>query len=145
MNPKDFIKGLFTDFFIVFTLVTIATGVLGLTLDSDRTFGYDAYFSPLLFSVLSMLPSVVMYSKRELTIRQMLFRKLLQLLLIEFLLLGFTAIIGYCQLGVLFPQGIAILLIYYAVAGISWLLDLKSSRELNKELAEYQSKKEISF
>lgn len=141
MNPKDFLKSLFTSFFIVVTLVTIAMAVLGLTLEPDRTFGYEAYFFPPFYSALSMLPAVVMYSKKELTIRQIVFRKLLQLVLIEFLLLGFMMMNGFRDFRVLIIQAIAILFITLAVAAISWLLDLKSARELNKDLAEYQKTK----
>ena len=141
MNPKDFLKSFFTSFFIVVTLVTLAMAILGLTFEPDRTFGYEAYFFPLFYGAFSMLPSIIMYSRKELTIRQMVFRKLLQLVLIEFLLLGFMYINGFRDFLVLFSQAIVILLIALAVTGISWLLDLKSARELNKELEEYQKAK----
>ncbi len=141
MNPKDFLKSLFTNFFIVVTLVTLAMAILGLTFEPDRTFGYEAYFFPLFYSALSMLPSIVMYSKKELTIRQMFFRELLQLSLIELLLLGLMFIAGYREFRLLISQAIAILLISLAVKGISWLLDVKKARELNKELEEYQRTK----
>jgi hypothetical protein len=141
MNPKDFIKSLFTSFFIVVTLVTIAMGLLGLTFEADRTFGYEAFFFPLFYSVLGMLPAIIMYSKKELTIRQMIFRKLLQLALIEFLLLGFMMINGFSEIRLLVTQAIVILLISLSVTGISWLLDIKNARELNKDLVEYQNAK----
>ncbi len=141
MNPKDFLKSLFTNFFIVVTLVTIAMGILGLTFDADRTFGYEAYFFPLFYSILSMLPAIVMYTKKELSIRKTLLRKLLQLALIEFLLLGFMIMNGFHEIRLLVTQAIVILLITLSVTGISWLLDIKSARELNKDLVEYQNAK----
>ncbi len=141
MNPKDFLKSLFTSFFIVVTLVTLAMAILGLIFEPDRTFGYDAFFSPLFYGALSMLPSIVMYSRKELSIRQMFFRKLIQLVLIELLLLGFMFMHGYHEFRLLFPQAVAILFITLSVSVISWLLDVKNARELNKELVQYQKSK----
>lgn len=140
MNYKDFLKSLLMSFFIVVTLVNIAMAVLGLMLDPNRTFSYEAFFSPLLYGVLSLLPSAVTYSRKELSIRQMFVRKLLQFGLIETLLITFMIANGIREIRLLVPLAVTILFVSLAVMGLLWLLDLRSAKELNQELAEYQNR-----
>ncbi len=141
MKLKEYIKNLLMNFFIVVTLVNVAMAVLGLIYDADRTFSYEAYFSPLIYGFLSMLPSAVLYSKKELSTRQMFIRTLLQITMIEIFLLGFMIANGISEPRLLFPLAVAILLVSFAVLGIQWLLDTRSAKDLNQRLAEYQNSK----
>jgi hypothetical protein len=78
---KDRIKEIAESYFISVTLINIAIYATGMIFRPEQKFGYEAFLSPLLFGLLTVLPTVIMYSPKELTIRQLLFRKAIQLLL----------------------------------------------------------------
>ena len=84
-----------------------------------------------------------MYQKKELTVKQHIFRELLQLISIEIILISLG-------LGVksLEPENIAltasfalsVLIIYVLVYVIAWLLDLNSAKQINTDLKSFQSR-----
>ena len=87
MHGKEFILACLRSFFAIVTLVNVAVFVLGFTMDPERLFGYEVFLMPLIYGALGILPNIVMYSKRELKIRELLVRKAIQLVLIEGLVL----------------------------------------------------------
>lgn len=130
-----FLKKCLMQFFIITTCVTVAMGVLGLTLDPFAQFGYEAFFSPVIFGFISTLPSVVTYSSRELSVREVLARDILHVILLEFLLIVFgmwTKLLHSAAEMLTF--GVTVLLVYAAVTLISWLLDHREANEINKRL-----------
>ena len=85
---KSKLVDMMMSFSICTACITILEGIIGMIFFPQLTFGYEAFFSPPLFGFLSVLFSIVNYSKKELSIRQVLFRRFLHLLLIEGLVLG---------------------------------------------------------
>ena len=138
MIDKTFPKKLLTHYFVIVTLICLAMGIMGLLFDGERTFGYEAFFSPLILGAVSLLPAMVTYSSKELTFRQMMFRKLLQLLLIEVLLMILVFTNGAEDRAVMIAFAVAVGLVYLGVNGIMWILDNQNAKELNAELAHYQ-------
>ena len=87
-----------------------------------------------------------MYSRRELSIKEVLIRKFIQLLLIELLVNGI--ILGEDMLqpeytDMLKTVSICVVLVYVFANIISWILDSVSARTLTRELAEFQEKYDI--
>ena len=78
---KDRIKEIANSYFISVTLINAAIFATGMIFRPEQTFGYDAYLSPLILGFLTLIPTLITYSSKELTIRQLLFRKAIQLLL----------------------------------------------------------------
>ena len=68
----------------------------------------------------------------------MMFRKLLQLLLIEVLLMILVFTNGLEDRAVMIAFAVAVGLVYLGVNGIMWILDNQNAKELNAELAHYQ-------
>lgn len=138
MDKKSFFKKTIMSFFIVVTFINAAMLVLGLLFEPESRLGYEAFMFPLLFGVLSMLPSLLMYAKYELSKKQMLLRKLLQLILLEFILLFLLSLNGERSIGVLVSVGISVLFIAVLVHLVLWMLDVKEARILTLELERYQ-------
>lgn len=139
MNFNDFLKKRLMDFFIIVTCITAVIGIVGLIYEPNRQFGYEAYFSPLLFGAISIIPSLVKYSKNELTVKEMIFRNVLQLVILECLIL----ITGY-SLGimkdknVLISVALSVVIVYIVVNLISWFIDSKTAAALNEKLKSFQ-------
>jgi len=129
------------EYFIITTCVTAAIAVLGQSLDPTAEFGYEAYFSPLIFGLVSLVPSFVTYSRRELSFRQTIVRKVFHVIVLEAMLIAFgfwTGILHNPAEASFFC--LAVFVVYIAVNLISWLLDKKEARELNRTLKSLQGR-----
>jgi hypothetical protein len=138
MSKKDFAKKMLMKFFIIVTLINVAMFVLGLLYDKDKSFGYEAFIVPIIYGILSILPMLVTYSNRELSVRTMIFRKILQLILLELSVISFVMLNGIFEMEVILPLAISILTIAIIVYIISWILDNNEAQRLNLKLEEYQ-------
>ncbi|HMM30484.1 MAG TPA: DUF3021 family protein [Clostridia bacterium] len=130
------------EYFIITTCVTAAIGILGLSLDPTAKLGYEAYFSPLIFGLVSLVPSFITYSRKELSFRQALVRKALHVIVLEVMLLafGFWAGILHGATDASF-FGVTVFLVYLAVNFISWQIDKKDASEINKTLKLLQGRR----
>jgi hypothetical protein len=52
-------------FFVSVVCICAAMAFIGLSYESDARFGYEAFFSPLLFGAAASLPLLVKYSKKN--------------------------------------------------------------------------------
>ena len=141
MSFKTFLKKCLLEFFIITTCVTAAIAILGLTLDSAAKFGYESFFSPLIFGLISLLPSFVTYSRKELSFRQTLIRKVLHITVLESMLIGFGFWAGILHDAVgtsLFA--LTVFIVYLTVNLISGKLDQKDASEINKTLKSLQGR-----
>ena len=142
MSPRTFLKECLMQFFIITTFVNVASAIVGPVLMPGKTFGFAAFWSPLFAGLLGTLPSAVLYSKKELTLRQTILRKVLHVLLLEFisLLVGWlNGNISYAGSFVLFA--LMVLAIYAAVTLFSFLLESREAKKKKKKKKNLQNRK----
>lgn len=138
---EDFLKKSLMKFFIIVTCITVVIGILGLIYEPNRRFGYEAYFSPLIFGVIGIIPSIVTYSKVELTFKQMVFRKILQLIILESLVLLFGHLFGILKENMIISVALSVLFVFLIVHFITWIIDCKTADKLNENLKAFQKKR----
>ena len=141
MQGKEFWIDFVRTFFMVTTLITMVFLVVGPILVPEQTFGYQVFSEPLVYALVGTVPNLVMYSKRELKVKELLLRKVLQLLLIE-AGVTFVALYGAGEYWRQ-PHMIATLLgsifvVYVLATLISWIGNMMSAKALDRELAEFQ-------
>lgn len=139
MNEKSKLSELIMSFCICTTGITILEGVLGMLLYPDEMITYKAFFSPPLFALFSVLLGVVTWSKKELSVKQVLIRQLLHLVLIEVMVFGTNYLAGYVfplTISLILAVGIAV--VFVAVYVILWLLDRRSAMLFNAKLKQYK-------
>ena len=146
MSFKSFLKSICSTYFIIVTLVNLATFVMGSIYRPEERFGYDAFLVPLLYAFLGVLPICVMYSKKELTLVQVLIRKLLQLILLEGLLIGF--VFGYGEFSKdntvqMISFAVTVLVVFLLVHVISFVLDVQQARQMTLDLLDYQNREQV--
>ena len=128
---------------LLVTLITILMIILGKLLDRDRVFSYEAFLSPLIYALIGTAATVVTRSDKELSIRDLIIRKAISLLLIEcaiiFIALNADSIptekswvIPGLALGIFVVFVLAHVILYFA--------DRKEAEKLNTDLARYQEK-----
>ena len=141
---KEHLRAQLASFFISVTLINLAMLILGCLLEPDLEFGYSAFAYPLIYGVIGSLPGLVMYSKKELTMKQTIIREIIQMLLIVVLIIAFM--FGRFR-GIeydVFPQvisvAVSVMIIYVLVNVFGWLIDLKTANKMTEDLKKYQAK-----
>ena len=143
MSFKSFLKSICSTYFIIVTLVNLATFAMGSIYRPEERFGYDAFLMPLIYGFLGILPMCVMYSKREMTLVQVLIRKMLQLILLEALLIGF--VFGYGDFSKdnivqMVSFAVTVLAVFILVHVISFVLDVQQAKQMTLDLLDYQNR-----
>lgn len=141
MDLKQFLAQKLSLFFMLTTLITIVICVLGLCFDGDARFGYSELLTPVCIAALCVIPTLVTWSRRELSPREMKVRMALELVLIEAVVLGIafaSPVIDTSRASVTLAIAGSVLAIYILVRLFSWLYDSAQARELNDELARLQ-------
>ena len=144
MKLKDFLFRQLMIFFILTTLITAAILILGILFDPDAELKYDSMASPFIFAALSVIPGLVMYSRRELSVVQVMIRRIIQLILIEAEVLT----VAFCspsipteQAGIVAALAFSVVVIFAAVNFFSYLTDLHTANQLTDMLTSFQNKK----
>lgn len=140
MDFKEYLKKCLMTYFIVVTAVTVAIPVLGMNFDPEATFGYEVLFSPLLFGAVALLPSFVLYSRRELTFKRMLLRRVLHFITLELTLLLFGFLFRlFDGIEVIISFAFSVFAVYLFTFIAEWVIDNKTAGEINKGLKKLQS------
>lgn len=142
MSFSSFLRSCAIRFFIIATCLNVATAIFGPMLQPKAMFGFDAFYSPLIGATLGTLPSIILYSRKELNLRQTIIRKVLHLLALEIIIIGFSILVGknFSLFQIMLFVGI-VLIVYLAVNLIGQLLQIKDTREINAGLRALQNRK----
>lgn len=143
MDSKTFfVKKILITYFLVVAGITAATGIIGVIFAPDTTFGYEAFLSPFLFGFVGVLPSLVTYSKKELSAKQMFFRLVIHFMLLELLILLFASFTGLITSpDIAISLALSVLIIYLTVQLVMWFNDKRAATEMNTALKVLQSEK----
>ena len=88
---KETMKKLIKVFLICHFLISVAIGACGMLLGPDTRLGYRDMFVPALMAFLCTLPTLLTLQPEKLTIKQIVRRKILQVLTVEAIVLSMTA------------------------------------------------------
>ena len=90
MEFKEYMKKIVRDFFMIQAGINIAIGTIGMVYPGQVKLSPMAFFMPFIYAFFCILPSFILYSPRELGIKQMLFRKVVHFFLLEAIVLSLT-------------------------------------------------------
>lgn len=141
MRGKELVLSVIRTYFAVVALVCAANAIMGAILAPDQTFGYDAFLSPLICGLAGTLPTVVTYSSKELSVKQLLFRKVIQLLLIEasvLFVMFYGAAESFKQPKIIISVAVSIIIIYIIIDLIELFQDHLSAKKMTEELIAFQ-------
>ncbi len=128
-------------FCICTTCITILEGVMGMLFFPDVLVDYGAFFSPPLFGALGVLLGVVTISRKELTVKQVLIRRAIHLLLIEIVVFGLNHLVGVTFSPIVsIALALGIALVFIMVYFICWLDERRCANDFNEMLKTYQQK-----
>lgn len=143
MKHNNTFFNLLITFFITTACITILEGILGLLFIPDLQFGYEAFFVPPIFGFLSTMTGLVLKSKKELTVKQVLFREFIQLLLIESIVFGSNYIAGNIyEVRMNVALALSIAIVFILIHLILWLNDRRIAVSFNEHLKAFQENHE---
>lgn len=138
---KEHIKDNLMNFFIIVTLVNLAIFICGTFFAPEQKITYAAFIVPILDGLLGIIPGLIMYSKRELTLKQMIVREFIQLASIELIILFFTiGVSGFNSANLLNISMVAasVAIIYVLVVLIRFFLDSRNAKKMTNDLKAFQ-------
>ena len=141
---KERLGEAFRLYFILVTMITILLMVVGLIFDSGRTFSYEAFFSPLFYAFIGVIPVFFFQSDKELGMKQLIIRGVIQIFIIEaaILLIVFNAPnIPSDRIEVVISIAVGILVVYILSLVVEYIFELTQAKEMNAYLEEYQKNK----
>lgn len=139
MSFIGFLKKNLRDYFIIVTGINVAMAILGMNLDAGRAFGYEAFLSPLIIGAVALLPGFILYSDKELSMKQMLVRRSLHLLVLEATITGFGYLAGFFEdITMVLPFILTVFLVYVFTMVFRLILDRRTAQEINKGLKRLQ-------
>ena len=128
---------------LLVTLITILLIILGKLLDRDRVFSYEAFLSPLIYALIGTVAAIIARSDKELSVRNLIIRKVISLLLIEgaIIFLALNADTIPTEKSWVIPGlALGILAVFVLTHVILYFIDRKEAEKLNTDLARYQEK-----
>ncbi len=144
MNQKSKISELIISFCASTTCITLLQGTLGMLFFPEELLPYEAFFSPPIFAALSELFGLVTWSKRELSVKEVLVRRSIHLLMIEGTVFGLNYLAGNVfppVVSVTLAVGVAV--VFVAVYFVLWLIDNKSAALFNQQLKQFQEMEKL--
>ncbi len=138
MKQMNVFRYLIRDYFIIFTIILLATAVL----NPSHAFTFREIMLTALFALLGDLPSLINFTKKELSDKARYLRMVIHFVLLEVIILTFGNVLGQVSglsQNILFA--FEILGIYLLVIVITLLIDHKTASDINKQLANMRSDK----
>ena len=145
MRGKELLNDLIFTYFMLVTMISGVMAVLGMRFISDASFGYEAFRMPLIYAVYGTLPNVVMYATQELTRKQFLVRKIIQLILIEVIVIAVALpaeLLNEKNTEIIISLGVSIFVVFLLTHLVEWFLNYTSAKQMTDELLIFQQKHE---
>ena len=145
MNFKQFFINKLILFFTLTTLILVAIIIIGSAVDPEARFGYRELLAPLEYAGLCVLPSLVTWSRVELSRKEQLFRLGLELVLLEALMLGVAFLSPGIDTGrplVVALLAGSVLVIFLLAHGFFHLKNAAEARRMTQDLQKLQKQYE---
>ena len=145
MQGKELIRDMINTYFMLATMIVGAMTILGMYFMPDVKFGYEAFATPLIYAAYGTLPNVVMYAKKELTMKQLMIRKVIQLVLVEVIVIVAALPAEIFETGrieIIGSLAVSILVIYILTHLIEWFQNCAEAKRMTEELLSFQQKHE---
>lgn len=128
---------------LLVTLITVLMIILGNLLDRGRVFSYDALVSPLIYALIGTAATMITRSDRELSVRSLIIRKVISLLLIEgaVIFIALNADTIPTEKSWVIPGlALGVFVVFVLTHVILYSIDRKEAEKLNADLSRYQER-----
>ena len=142
MKEFDPVREFLFDYIMVVAENTLAIAIIGSLFVGDATIRFSYFFLPFALAFLCMLPCIPIYIKEDMTIKQILIQRGVELVILEIVMcLGVKLIMGdvFPNIGYL---AILISTAFFDVLSyiVKWYLEKEEADKINRKIAEHRKK-----
>ncbi|ADL53023.1 DUF3021 domain-containing protein [Clostridium cellulovorans] len=135
MNLIEFIKKLIRDFFIIFALIVISLTITRQIFQPNDSIELRDMYIYMICSLIVDLLSLIFYSERSISEKEMWIRRIIHFFVLEAALLILANLVGSISgIGGIVLLQFQIAVIYISVLFISWTYDKKTTDKINEKL-----------
>ena len=143
MELRSILKKCMMDFLMIQAGISLAIGVIGCIKTPALGVTHYSFFVPFVYAFFCVIPSFVIYSAKELSIKQMLARKVIQFLLIELIVILVSYIVGtlnntFIRIAIL----LAVIVIYIVVNVLEYLFCKSAADAMTKKIQHIKEKEQ---
>ena len=142
MELKSILKKCMIDFLMIQAGITFTIGVIGCIKTPSLGVTHYSFFMPFVYAFFCLIPSLVIYSAKELSIKHILIRKSIKFLLIEFIVISVSYIIGTLNNTFLCIAIILAVIVVYIVVNVFEYLFCKSAADAMTKKIQHIKEKE---
>ncbi len=143
MELRSILKKCMIDFLMIQAGITLAIGVIGCIKTPALGVTHYSFFMPFVYAFFCVIPSFVIYSAKELSIKQMLIRKAIQFLLIEFIVMLVSYIIGTLNnTFICIAIFLAVIVVYIVVNFFEYLFCKSEADTMTKRIQHIREKEQ---
>ena len=145
MKGKELIRDMINTYFMLATMILVVMAVLGTHFMPEVRFGYEQFEAPLTYAAWGTLPNIILYSRRELTMKQMLVRKILQLVLVEVIVVKVALPVEAFKVenrALMISLVGCVFAIYVLTHIIAWYQDSITAKKMTEDLRVFQKRYE---
>jgi len=143
MEFKNILKKCMIDFLMIQAGITMAIGVISCINPPPKGMNHYMFFMPFVYAFFCIIPSFVTCSRKELSIKQMAVRKVIQFILIELSVILVSYVMGPLHD---ISMGIAIIIaaavVYAAVNCFGYLISKADAEAMTKKIQRIKEQKE---
>ncbi|MBU3092862.1 DUF3021 domain-containing protein [Clostridium sp. CF011] len=135
MKLTDYIKKFIRNYFMIFGIIVISITVLRQIFSPDKYFELKNIYIYMICSLVGYLPSLIFYSTKEISEKEMRLRIIIHFVVLEVVLLILGNVIGWVNGSIntiVFAVQIAV--IYVFIRFLSWKDDRKTAHRINEKL-----------
>ena len=141
MTKKNSYKRLGLQFLLIQAGISFSVGLAGSILDYEKQISYLSLLVPFVMAAFCMVPTALLNTDRQLTVKQTIIRRIFLLLIIECIILTIQKICNpSTSLSRLILVSIAVVIIYLLVHWIMWYSSQKEAAKLNERIEEFRNK-----
>ena len=142
MKNSDVLKRMLSDFLNINAETTLAIAIIGSIFAGNVRITYHYFFIPLILSIIYMIPCIPVYFKENMTVKQVIFQRIAELIVIE----GATIWVAYLLAGGVFSiygyiaVGISVLVFDLLTYLLQWYFEKSTADNINRIINEMRKK-----
>ena len=139
---KEIMKRLLKVFLICHFVISMGIGIAGSIIKPGIVLTYEDLFEPAIMALLCTVPTLFTIRADELSIKQLMFRKIIQIFIVEGIILSliYFGTNGLHSVGEFLIVFIAVLFVFAGVSLLNWVSCYFEAKELNRMLLQMQNR-----
>lgn len=144
MKKGEILKSIALNYLIIVAETTLSVAVIGSIFAGDIAINYSYFYIPIVLSVFYMLPCLPIYLKENMTVKQVMIQRFVELIIIEAATLFAAYLLIGAKLGVggYIAVGVSVLIFDIATYALQWVFEKNEADKINKIISEMRNKSE---